>query len=75
MPDDRDRKDLDTDLDPEDVNSAPASAGSDPADDLPVPIMMTPAEIDERAKVVETLRKRPDARTDADPDDDRRFDA
>jgi len=72
MPDDR--KDLDTSLDPEDVNSPPASAGSDPGDEVPVPIMMTPAEIDERAKVVETLRKQPDARTEDARDSDQRFD-
>jgi hypothetical protein len=51
-------------LDPEDVNdsaaaaSTPVSAGSaDPNDEIPVPIAMEPAEIDERAQVVEALRR------------------
>ena len=47
-------------LEPEDVNSAPQpeSATPDPNDEIPVPIAMYPAEIDERAQVVETLRER-----------------
>ena len=46
-------------LEPEDVNSAPQpeSATPDPNDEIPVPIAMYPAEIDERAQVVETLRE------------------
>ncbi len=37
--------------------SIPADvASSDPNDEVPVPIVMTAAEIDERAKVVEALR-------------------
>ena len=78
MPDDRDLKDLDAYLDPEDVNSPPANAGSDPAnassdpaDDVPVPIVMSPAEIDERAQALEALRgKRPAPK----PEDDQRLD-
>ena len=41
---------------PEDL-SVSASATPDPNDEVPVPIAMYPAEIDERAKVVETLRE------------------
>lgn len=29
----------------------------DPNDEIPVPIVMSPAEVDERAQVVETLRE------------------
>jgi hypothetical protein len=49
-------------IDPEDVNSAPADAHApsprDPNDEIPVPIAMSPAEIDERAQVVDALRDR-----------------
>lgn len=48
-------------LAPEDVDSAPAlssdQTSSDPNDEVPVPIAMTPAEVDERAQVVEKLRE------------------
>lgn len=46
-------------LEPEDVNSAPRErpAAPDPNDEIPVPIAMFPAEIDERAQVVEALRE------------------
>ncbi len=57
-------------LDPEDVNSAPASAsetpGSDPASEIPVPLAMSPAEIDERAKAVEAVRGRGRGRSNDD---------
>ena len=63
-------------LDPEDVNSAPASASeasdasdassSDPASEVPVPLAMTPAEIDERAKAVDAVRSRGRGRSDRD---------
>ena len=48
-------------LPPEDVDSAPmnpdvAEASADPNDEVPVPIAMSPAEVDERAHVVEQLR-------------------
>lgn len=47
-------------LAPEDVDSAPVLANDqpnqDPNDEIPVPIAMTPAEVDERAQVVEKLR-------------------
>lgn len=58
-------------LEPEDVSSAPSSASPstpekeknadaapprDPADEIPVPVAMSPAEIDERAKAVEAVR-------------------
>jgi hypothetical protein len=45
---------------PEDVDSAPtapvADAKADPNDEIPVPIAMSPAEVDERAQVVDKLR-------------------
>ena len=65
MADDRDVTNRDAILDPEDVNSAPtnpssaatnASTGADPNDEVPVPIAMSAAEIDERAQAVEALR-------------------
>jgi len=66
MADDRKFKDEDTSLDPEDVNSGPSAAtpdrepverrAPDPNDVIPVPPAMSAAEIDERGKVVETLR-------------------
>ena len=59
MPDDRLNRDTDPTLDPEDVNS-PARIQPlerDPNDEIPVPIAMSPAEVDERAQVVETLRE------------------
>ena len=60
MASDRNIDDQDSTLDPEDVNSTPRSSPSrparDPNDEVPVPIAMTAAEIDERAQVVESLR-------------------
>jgi hypothetical protein len=66
MADDRIDSEPDTTLDPEDVNSPPSSAaaadesrgadGSDANDEVPVPIAMSPAEVDERAQAVEALR-------------------
>jgi hypothetical protein len=47
-------------LAPEDVDSAPSIPDSDakvdPNDEVPVPIAMSPAEVDERAQVVDKLR-------------------
>ena len=59
MPDDRLNRDTDPTLDPEDVNSAlrVEPLERDPNDEIPVPIAMSPAEVDERAQVVETLRE------------------
>jgi hypothetical protein len=59
MPDDRLNRDPDPTLDPEDVNSASRvePLERDPNDEIPVPIAMSPAEVDERAQVVETLRE------------------
>lgn len=59
MPDDRVNRDTDPTLDPEDVNSASRvePLERDPNDEIPVPIAMSPAEVDERAQVVETLRE------------------
>ena len=52
------------DLDPE--QNAQDQRAADPNDEIPVPIAMEPAEIDERAQVVEALRKdrNPDATSD-----------
>lgn len=59
MSDDRLNRDTDPTLDPEDVNSASRvePLERDPNDEIPVPIAMSPAEVDERAQVVETLRE------------------
>ena len=60
MPIDRDYPADDEPLAPEDVDSAPVlpsnETAADPNDEVPVPIAMTPAEVDERAQVVEKLR-------------------
>jgi hypothetical protein len=71
MADDRKFKDEDTSLDPEDVNSGPSAAtperepverrAPDPNDAIPVPPVITAAEIDERGKVVEALRDEAEA--------------
>jgi hypothetical protein len=39
------------------------SGAADPADQVPVPGAMSPAEIDERAQVVEALRREKSGRT------------
>lgn len=39
---------------------ADASSQTDPADEIPVPIAMSPAEIDERAQAVEAVRSERD---------------
>ena len=57
-------------LDPEDVNSEPASAADTSADtsadsagsDVPIPLAMSPAEVEERARAVEAVRARGRAR-------------
>lgn len=47
------------------ADGAAADAPLDPNDEIPVPIAMDPAEIDERAQVVQALRgKGPTPRTD-----------
>jgi hypothetical protein len=74
MTDDRSFKDEDTSLDPEDVNSGPSAAAHaaakpplpDPNDVVPVPGAMSPAEVDERAQVVEKLRDEAGTRRDDD---------
>ena len=60
---DRERNpDLDTNsVDPEASGELQAST-PDPNDEIPVPIAMFPSEIDERAQVVDALRK--EANTD-----------
>ena len=69
MANDRTNPDRD-DIEPEDVSpsdaSAPESPSPDPNDEIPVPIAMYPAEIDERAQVVEALRE--EANTNRDDD-------
>ncbi|HEY4218572.1 MAG TPA: hypothetical protein VGM67_15635 [Gemmatimonadaceae bacterium] len=50
-------------------SAADASGTPDPNDEVPVPIAMWPAEIDERAQVVDALRgKGPPPRTDTQVD-------
>jgi hypothetical protein len=74
MSDDRSFKDEDTSLDPEDVNSGPSAATRaaahsplpDPNDEIPVPGAMSPAEVAERAEVVEKLRDESGLRQDDD---------
>jgi hypothetical protein len=61
MADQRDPTDREGILDPEDVNSQPSgdtrgASAPDPNDEVPVPIAMSPAEVDERAQAVEALR-------------------
>lgn len=46
----------DDSLEPE-LDPTLASATPDPNDEIPVPIVMYPSEIDERAQVVEKLRE------------------
>jgi hypothetical protein len=65
MNEDRDRAG-DAPAEPDQTSPAPKSAPSgapDPADDVPVPGAMSPAEIDERAQVVEALRREQRGRT------------
>jgi len=40
------------------ASSRAEPAAGDPNDEIPVPVAMFPAEVDERAQVVETLRER-----------------
>jgi hypothetical protein len=62
MPDETDELIGPEDLNPEEA----AKIAADPNDEIPVPGAMEPAEIDERAQVVEALRKNrnPDATGD-----------
>ena len=60
-------------LAPEDVDSAPATvpAGesiADPNDEVPVPIAMSPAEVDERAQVIEKLHDETPTTVDREPE-------
>lgn len=61
MPDETDEL-----IGPEDLNPT-QQPSTDPNDEIPVPVAMEPAEIDERAQVVEALRK--NRNPDATPDD------
>ena len=72
MADQRNPTDRDGILDPEDVNSQPSGETSDasapdPNDEVPVPIAMSPAEVDERAQAVEALRDTTPSRSVDDP--------
>jgi hypothetical protein len=42
---------------PESMSASPAADGSDGDAEIPVPVAMEPAEIDERAKAVEALNR------------------
>ncbi|MEP6494363.1 MAG: hypothetical protein ABJF01_16890 [bacterium] len=76
MPSDRERKHADALLDStaskttsvtqgDGTTDSPDDIPVDPNDEIPVPIAMAPAEIDERAQVVEALRGNgPAPRTD-----------
>jgi len=70
MANDRTNPDRDDMIRPEDENpgdaTAPASPSQDPNDEIPVPIAMYPAEIDERAQVVEALREETNTNRDDD---------
>jgi hypothetical protein len=60
MANERTPDDRDASTEPENAPSAPAAPANpapDPNDEIPVPIAMSPAEIDERAQVVEALRE------------------
>lgn len=78
MSDERNPTDQDGILDPEDVNSQPSGNARDASepdanDEVPVPIAMSPAEVDERAQAVEALRDATPSRSVDDPSaDDRR---
>lgn len=66
MADDTKSADQNDRLNPEEINpvvsASPSTpegaepASADPADEIPVPIAMSPAEIDERAQAVEAVR-------------------
>jgi hypothetical protein len=58
-------------LTPEELPIGQTASASDPNDEIPVPIAMEPAEIDERAQVVEALRGNAQPR----PSDDDRLQA
>jgi hypothetical protein len=68
MADDRnDATSPDLDRENEAVSASPSTPVSadaaDPADEIPVPIAMSPAEIDERAQAVEAVRRKVDPET------------
>jgi hypothetical protein len=58
----RDKADIPRDVRmPEETPQKPQLADvADPADEIPVPIAMSPAEIDERAQAVEAVRSNQD---------------
>ena len=63
MKKDREPKgDLPVEPDKEEKESRTVPLPPDPADIVPVPVAMSAAEIDERAKVVESLREREEGR-------------
>ena len=73
------RGDETTPVEPTEATTQPAMRATevprdlpDPNDEIPVPIVMSPAEVDERAQVVETLRDEegiptPPEQTDLEP--------
>jgi hypothetical protein len=62
-----DASEPDLDRDSEAVSASPSTPESadvaDPADEIPVPVAMNPAEIDERAQAVEAVRRKVDPET------------
>jgi hypothetical protein len=55
----KDAQNPELDRDNEAIGASPSTPESpDPADEIPVPIAMSPAEIDERAQAVEAVRGR-----------------
>ena len=60
MSEDQRDRDAETRREPREISAPqqPEAATPDPNDEIPVPIAMFPAEVDERAQVVETLRQR-----------------
>jgi hypothetical protein len=82
MANERDNAEQNDIIEPEDVNSSPVSASPstpesadpvDPADEIPVPIAMSAAEIDERAQAVDAVRGK--AREPESRDSDDRMEA
>ena len=53
-----------TDSEELDENPAPASENRDAADEIPVPIAMSAAEVDERAQAVQAVGQTPPALSD-----------
>ena len=55
----KDAQNPELDRDNEAIGASPSTPeNADPADEIPVPVAMSPAEIDERAQAVEAVRGR-----------------